>query len=253
MYVDESGDIGTKAGASPFFSLAGLAVHESYWERLVKDLNTIKNSLLAKYNSLPVDELHIKHFLARSCKNRPLPKKDAYLLYRELLQEEARLDYIRLFHDVLSKEEKGNNFRYFLEAWERLMNRFEYSLRARSLISPYRESGIPEKGLLIVDRTNEIALRDLTRQMRRHSSVPSYFGGTNTEAVLKELIEDPIHKDSKYSLPIQFCDANAYFAAQLFHPSKSTIRHKAKNHFYALEPILLKEASRDNALGIVRR
>ena len=251
MYVDESGDIGTKPDSSPYFSLSGLVVHESLWNRLIFDLESIKLKLLTKYKVPHVEELHVTDFLGRSNHKRPLPKNLAYLFYRDLLREEAKLDYIRILNVVLSKADKYEQFDFFSGAWERLINRFEMSLKHRVFYSLFGNS-IQEKGLLIVDETNEKVLRSLTRRMRNESLVPSYFGGCNQDAILQDIIEDPVHRNSRLSIPIQFCDANAYFASQLFHPSSATKKYKARNYLYYLEPILTKEACRKNSLGIVR-
>ena len=65
------------------------------------------------------------------------------------------------------------------------------------------------------------------------------------------IVEDPMHKNSEQSLPIQLSDANAYFLLQMIAPNSTVKRHKARNFFYLLEPILFKEVNPANPLGII--
>lgn len=62
-----------------------------------------------------------------------------------------------------------------------------------------------------------------------------------------------MHKQSELSLPIQLCDVNAFFLKQSIAPNSTVSKHGAKNYFYYLEPVLLKQASRSDPLGIVWR
>lgn len=47
-------------------------------------------------------------------------------------------------------------------------------------------------------------------------------------------------------------DANAYFLRQMIAPNSTIRKHDAQNYFYSLEPVLLKETSKNDELGIVR-
>lgn len=50
----------------------------------------------------------------------------------------------------------------------------------------------------------------------------------------------------------QLCDINAYYLMQTIKPNSTIKKHKAKNWFYLLEPILLKVATKNDPHGIAR-
>lgn len=92
------------------------------------------------------------------------------------------------------------------------------------------------------------------RGMRFHSAFPvDLYLGDDRRVELVSVLEDPMHKKSDLSLPIQFCDVNAYFLKQSILPNSTVIKHKARNYFYYLEPILSKGTSVNDPHGIARK
>lgn len=89
------------------------------------------------------------------------------------------------------------------------------------------------------------------RGMRHHNAIPSIIGGFVPSSNLRVVVEDPMHKKSELSLPIQLYDANVYFLLQSIAPNSTMRQHKAKNYFYYLEPVLCKEAFPSHAMGVV--
>ena len=69
----------------------------------------------------------------------------------------------------------------------------------------------------------------------------------------KLIIEDAIHKDSAHSYFIQLADVNAYFLSQKFQPNQYIKRKGGKNYLDRLQPVLFKQASKKDLLGIVIR
>ncbi len=252
MYVDESGDTGMTEGASEFFVLSGLVIHEGFWNRALLSMAENRKSIYAKYGLGNHFELHATKMVGRAKKSEHgLSRSDAVLMYRDFLKYEATLDCIRIINVVVDKRGKPPSFDVFNVAWDRLINRFENTIRHKNFPSAWEHKPDNEGGFLIVDQTNEEKLRTLVRGMRHHNMVPSIFGGFAPSSNLRAVVEDPMHKRSELSLPIQLCDANAYFLLQSIAPNSTIRRHKAKNYFYFLEPVLCKEACPSDPMGIV--
>ena len=153
-------------------------------------------------------------------------------------------DFIRTFRSNVVVDKRGRDDEdIFGIAWRNMLNAFDEALRNNILPKPDISSASKDRGFLVVDQTNEEKLRALIDVMRTESEVEG----------CRQLfiVEDPMHKNSEQSLPIQLSDANAYFLLQMIAPNSTVRRHKARNFFYLLEPILLKELNPANPLGIV--
>lgn len=254
MYVDECGDKGMSHDSSRYFILSGMVVHESNWLEFGKAMSRAKHKA---YNDYGLDtrlELHAKSMLGRSEKEYALISKHArVLLLRDILRAEAACtDFIRIINVVVDKEDKSYGFDVFTAAWDALINRFETTIRKSNF--PADSSLVREHGLLVVDETDENALRKHVRQMRWNNMIPSKInpGGTYQNNLVS-VIEDPMHRKSDNSIFIQLSDVNAYFLKQKIEPNTTMKKHNAQFFFEILEPVLLKEASRKDPLGIVWR
>lgn len=257
MYVDECGDSGMGTGSSDYFILSGMVIHESMWTKLLQKIADEAKDLKTKYGLDNSAEIHAKGMLGRSEKiYSSVPKVNRLMLFRDLLKFEGTLrDYIRIINVLVSKQGKGFGYDVLSSAWDALINRFENTIEHGNFPITFPDStqAPHEHGMLIVDQTDEKKLRDIIRRMRHNNQIPSSIQyGTYVKHNLKYVIEDPLHKDSRYTLPIQLSDANAYFLRQMISPNSTIRKHGAQNYFYSLEPVLLKEASRSDELGIVR-
>lgn len=173
-------------------------------------------------------------------------------MLRDVLKFESEFKYARAINVVVDKKNKPEDFDVFSAAWKKLINRFETTVLFKNYPSPWNVDLPNEKGFLIVDETDEEKLRGLVRKMRTSNILPSSpFGGT-ANYKLRSVVEDPMHKKSKLSGPIQLCDINANFLMQTLKPNSTIKKHKAQNWFYLLEPILLKVATKNDPHGIVR-
>lgn len=256
MYVDESGDIGMGTGASDFFILSALVIHEMAWFDTMLAISNMRAQLYGRYGFESKDEIHAEKLLGRSKGEAPsMSRLSRILMLRDVIRFEATLvDSVRLINVVVDKRNKGFGYDVFTVAWNTLINRFENTIRYGNFPTPRPETATQEKGFIIVDETDQKKLLALVRQMRWDNSVPSrIYPGTVTTSNLRCVIEDPMHKQSDLSLPIQLCDVNAYFLKQAISPNGTVKKHKAQNYFYYLEPILLKQASNSNQYGIVWR
>lgn len=257
MYVDECGDSGMKQSSSRYFILSGMVVHEAYWTETLEQVHAMRIDLESRYGFEVMRELHAGEMLGRTTKQyRDIGKLDRVMMFRDVLSAEASMDKVRVINVVVDKQGKRYGFDVFGTAWDTIINRFENTIEHGNFPSPFGSERPPfvEKGMLIVDETDEVKLRRLIRHMRHRNMIPSSIHhGTHVRHDLKCVIEDPLHKQSQWSPLIQLCDANSYFLKQTIEPNKTVLRYKARNYFYKLEPILLKQASSSNEYGIVMR
>ena len=257
MYVDECGDSGLQETSSRYFILSAIVLHEAYWTDVHEQIYSLRKQLAVRYDFAVTRELHAGEMIGRTSKKyADIGKLDRLAIFREVLSFEASLSSLRVINVVVDKAGKSYGFSPFETAWNALINRFENTIQHGNFPSPYEENKAPfcEKGMLIVDETDEVKLRRLIRNMRHNNVLPSaVYPGTTIRHDLKRVIEDPLHKQSEWSHLIQLCDANSYFLKQTIEPNSTIKRYKAKNYFYRLEPILLKQASSSNKFGIVWR
>ncbi|MDD3177145.1 MAG: DUF3800 domain-containing protein [Atopobiaceae bacterium] len=255
MYVDESGDVGLGPGSSDYFILSGLVIHECYWHETLSSMASMRRDLFKKYGFSTDEELHAEHLIGRTNNGRSGMRRDAVLLMmRDVLKYEAGFKYARMINVVIDKRDKRKGYDVFLNAWDTILNRFENTIKYQNFPSPWETRPQNERGFVIVDETDEEKLRRLVRSMRVMNDIPSrLYPGTTVSNNLKAIVEDPMHKKSDLSLPIQLCDVNAYFLLQTIAPNSTVKRHKAKNYFYYLRPILCKQASSHDPDGIVHR
>ena len=257
MYVDECGDSGMQASSSRYFILSGMVLHESYWTETMQKIADMRKHLESKYGFSHNKELHAGEMIGRSAaKYSDIKKVDRVLLFRDVLSFEATLQEARIINVVVDKKDLKFGQDPFYIAWDALINRFENTIEHNNFPFPEIEksAGIKNRGLLIVDETDEVKLRTLIRKMRHDNAIPSAIHrGQTIKHNLRFVIEDPLHKNSEWSLLIQLCDANSYFLKQTIEPNSTVKKHGAKNYFYRLEPILLKSASKKDPYGIVWR
>ncbi len=253
MYVDESGDVGMGPEASRYFCLSGLVIHESNWTETLQAISEMRDGLARKYGFDRSEELHASKLLGRKADARGgLTRTQVVLMLKDVIRFEASFRYARSLNVVVDKYGKGFGFDPFGTAWETIIQRFENTISHGNFPSPWGVVS-EEKGFIIVDKTDEEKLRRLVRHMRHENQIPSSFGTGTYRSNLRYVIEDPMHKDSVYSPPIQLCDVNAYFLKQTVDPNTTVIRNKARNYFYYLKPVLCTQACSSNEYGIVYR
>ena len=173
-------------------------------------------------------------------------------LLRDVIDFQANLSNYQIINVVVNKKNKPIGSDIFNLAWQTLIQRIENTLQYRNFIG---STNIQDTAMLFVDKTDEVKLRNLTRKMRRYNPVPNSFNLGAGYRILptKLIIEDAIHKDSAHSYFIQLADVNAYFLSQKFQPNQYIKRKGGKNYLDRLQPVLFKQASKKDLLGIVIR
>lgn len=247
MYVDESGDTGRKPGSSRFFCLSGIVVHESNWRRYINALIAHRKILRANYG-LPVRaEIHASEYLQKAVFN--ISKHDRLAILRNCLDELSKLNYISITNVIVDKNGKPANYDVLENAWGVLFQRFENTIRN----SNFPGGDESDYGLVITDAVSGKKLIRLMRRMAVFNPIPNnaYYGPGSRNIPILKVIEDPSSRDSKESLPVQYCDVVAYFLKQLCDPNSYVKRKHAREYIARLRPVLNTHATKTNRLGIV--
>jgi hypothetical protein len=131
-----------------------------------------------------------------------------------------------------------------------LFQRFENTLIHGNFPGGFRN----DYGIVITDATAGTKLARMVRRVAVFNYIPHdtrFFGSRSRNIPIVRAIEDPHGKDSAETLPIQMCDVSAYFLLQRHRPNAYIRRQRAQHYFDRLQPVLNRNASRFNPLGIV--
>lgn len=249
MYVDESGDGGNyiSGGNSPHFILSGVIIEHKDWTSVLNRLKDFRKYLKKTYGLSTRDELHASE-LIRISKNesyKRIRKSDRIKILRLFAENFWRMaPNVRIINICLNKVEVDvSGYKNYSElAWNRLIQRYDRFLRSKK-----------ELGIIISDDTDEPMVRQLLRKMRIFNPVGSHFGSGTYQATIENIIEDPFMRDSKHSYIVQAADIVAHLLYRKEHPKGSLKKFGLQFFFDKLEPLLLKEASAKDNLGIVRK
>jgi hypothetical protein len=248
IYVDESGDVGLNASPSNYFILSGIVVHELSWHDTLEKIIDFRQQMKSKYKLKLREEIHAGAFFQRSGGYGHILKSHRLRIIRDALDFQATLAGFNIINIVVSKSGKSASYDVFNNAWQALTQRFENTLNRRNFPGP---ANAQDKGMLIVDRTDEKKLRMLSRRMRKYNPVPDRGGSGFRTLPIKSVVEDPVHRDSIHSYFIQLADVNSYSLLQKLKPNAYFKKKSARNYFDRLDPVLCKVASTTNPQGIV--
>lgn len=250
LYADESGDVGTTGSPGQYFCLSGLVVHELRWHATLEALIELRRRLRDTYGLKLREEVHAAEFIHRPGDLARIPKSLRLRILRDVLDFQAQLPDISIINVVVDKSQHTVDTDIFEMAWSTLIQRFHNTLSHRNFPGPQNPD---DRGMLVVDRTDELKLRTLSRRMRRYNPVPRAYGLGSHAVPITTIVEDAVHRDSRHSFFIQAADVNAYFLKQ-YHQACGYVKRKGgKNYFLRLQPVLCTVASRSNSYGIVER
>jgi hypothetical protein len=247
MYVDESGDTGLDNSPTRYFCLSGIVLHESNWRNFIDRLIVFRKAMKSIYG-LPIrQEIHASEFITGKPIN--LPRHERLAILRNGLDELADTPFLSVTTVVVDKQGKPATYDVFNNAWGTLFQRFENTLRWGNFPGGHRN----DFGLVITDATSGKKLDRLMRKMSVFNYIPHdrWYGSGSRNVPITKIIEDPIGRDSRNSLPIQMVDIVAYFAKQIVAPNSFIKTKNAKNYYKRLHPIINVYATRKNKLGIV--
>lgn len=246
MYVDESGDPGNNTIQTEFFCLTGIVVHESEWHEFISRLVGFRR-VMRDVHGLPLrTEIHSAELIRKN--EFGIEKFQRLSILRNMIDELAKLNSISITNVVIDKRNKPADYDIFGTAWRTLFQRFENTMIHGNFPGGYRRSF----GTVFTDATSGRALQNLMRKMHTYNPIPNRYGSGYRNIPITRIVEDPSERDSKSSLPIQACDVVAYFLMQKLSPNSYIRKKSASKYFDRLEPVLNKNATNRDPLGIVK-
>jgi hypothetical protein len=244
MYVDESGDPGTHPLSSPHFILSGLIVHKNDWEKYLNRLKAFRKSLKAKYGLNQRTELHTAELIRikKIGEYKKINKSNRLNIIRDYCAEMPLIFDTAKVINVSIKINEHPGVDIFNLAWSRLLQRFDTFLKKVG----------NDKGIVVADDTDSLKLMSLQRKMRLYNPTPSHYTGTYN-APIDSIIEDIFSRSSHHSYFLQSVDVVAHTLYRMEYPKGSLKKFGLEHQFKKLEPILLKQASKNDEFGIVRK
>ena len=245
MYIDESGDSGDISANSPtnFFVLSAIVVQEHKWGPLLDDLISFRRNLRNTKGLRLREEIHASAFINKPGDLSRIKRNDRLDILKKTIDWVASKPEISVITVVVDK--KKNAGRVFEIAWERMIQRFENTLKYNNFPDALFTGN--QRGMMIPDNTDNKKLKALTRKMRRFNPIPNMasFRGGHRNLLVSYVIEDPFMKDSEDSYFHQTVDVVAYFAKQMLEPN-SYIKKKGANFYPRLLPVINKKVTSGN-------
>lgn len=249
MYVDESGDVGhftpQQSSNSPHFILSGLIISQDEWLIYLQNLKTFRRHLKKQYGLLLNEEIHASELIRvkKIAAYKNIRKSDRIAILKLFIQQmPAMFPQAKIINVCFDKTNFTSDTNFMELAWQRLIQRYDTFLK----------KSVNDKGIIVADDTNSDLIRNLMRKMRVYNPVPSRYGGTY-QAPTNNILEDPFTRDSKHSYFIQAVDCIAQALYRKEFPKGSLKKFGIDKIFDYLEPMLLKQASRKDDKGIVRK
>ncbi len=209
-YVDESGDDGTKRGSSLTYALGCVVVESPDLASVFDNFIMFRRYVAASFG-VPVRAEIKANYLLRNggpLRASPLSERARFKLYRAHMRIQDKLG-MKAFAVVIDKGEAANRIggrRAASDiAWEFLLQRLERSFRRSEV-------------LVIHDEGDPLTIRKRARKARRAGIAGSAFGAGILKVPFRNLLDDPVPRDSKQSYFLQLADLNAYAAFRRLHP-----------------------------------
>lgn len=245
MYVDESGDPGLHQYGPDHFILSGLIIMQDNWLKYLQRLKTFRKEIKKQYKLNQRTEIHAAE-LIRIKKNkeyRKITKSDRIAILKEFCRQIPIIfDEAKIINVALKKSDFKETREIQRTAWIRLIQRFDLFLK----------KSVEDKGIIIADDTETQMIIQQMRKMRIYNPVKSHYGGFYN-SVTDSVLEDLFQRNSADSYFIQAVDVVAHLLYRKEYPKGSLKKFGLDKIFDVLKPILLKEASYNDPLGIVRK
>ncbi len=244
MYVDESGDPGKHPQSSPHFILSGLIFNQNNWDKYLTRLKSFRKSLKLKYGLNQRTELHTAELIRvqKIEEYKKINKTNRLNIIKDYCAEIPLIFDTAQILNVCIKIDEHPDEDIFNLAWSRLLQRYDTFLKKVG----------NDKGIVVADDTDSIKLMSLQRKMRMYNPTPSHFTGTYN-APIDSILEDTFSRPSHHSYFLQSVDVVAHTLYRMEYPKGSLKKFGLEHQFKKLEPILLKQASKSDEYGIVRK
>lgn len=246
MYVDESGDPGVISGNnSKHYILSGIIVSQTEWKIYLDRLKEFRKYLSKTYSFNVKLEIHASELIRinKTKEYRKFHKNVRIAILRDFCNQiPVIFDGAKVINICIDKSQYTSSKEIQITAWERLVQRFD----------TYLKKSAKDSGIIISDDTDGNAIIKSIRKMRVYNPVPSSYGKPRNLPTTN-IIEDLFQRSSDSSYFIQSSDVIAHLLYRKEYPKGSLKKYGLSNLFNKIQPILLLEASRSDALGIVRK
>lgn len=245
LYVDESGDPGNHQFSSPHFILSGLIISQDNWSTHLDKLKIFRKNIFTKYGLNQRTEIHASELIRINKEKdyQKIKKSDRINILKDYAIEIPSIFKNAKVINICIKIEEHSNKDIFELAWSRLLQRYDTYLKKEA----------KDLGIVVVDDTDSIKLQSLQRKMRVYDYLPSHYNKSSYNLPTDNIIEDPFSRNSNQSYFIQSVDVIAHLLYRKEFPKGSLKKFGLEYQFNKFEPILLKEASKNDPLGIVRK
>jgi hypothetical protein len=183
---------------------------------------------------------------------RGIPRNTRLVILRQCLDWLDGRQETRLINVKVDKGGKASAQEVYETGWRALIQRFENTLQYHNFPQPKNPD---DRGAIFTDNTDGEMLRKLVRRMRKYNPIPNaaaaFPGGGYRDMPIKNVVEDPVMRDSGHSYFVQMVDVVAYFVRQNYRPSRYVRQKGAAGYVSRLSHILLKQAAPAHPLGIV--
>lgn len=216
-YLDESGDPGLVRSPTVFYVLSCVLVHDSRWLETLDRLIEMRRRLRTAFGIPPSAEIKGSHFKVKKgvFRNLDLSIEERMELFSGLLKYQRRLP-IKVFAIAIEKApaaERDHNRTSQELAWLMALQRIHTFCKK---VNPKTKPGEPERpdefATIFPDEGHNHIVRRLMRKLRRHHTVPQFWGEGYIKEELTRIIEDPNDRASHLSYFSQLADWNAYAA-----------------------------------------
>lgn len=246
MYVDESGDPGISNYSSPHYILSGLIINLDNWEVYLDRLKKFRKYIKEKYGLSQRTEIHAAELIrvGKIAEYSNITKTNRIAILKEYCDQIPLIfDTARAINICIDKATYQGKEDIQVLAWHRLAQRYDTFLKKEA----------KDKGLIISDETEDRKIINKLRKMRIYNPTPSKFNDSYYNAPTTNIVEDLFQRASHNSYFIQKADVVAHVLYRKEYIKGSLSKYRLHWQFQKLEPILLKEAAREDNFGIVRK
>lgn len=216
-YVDESGDTGFgKQQSSTTYTLGCVVINSAHWGGVLDEFVEFRRRLKTKFKIPMRSELKANYVLRGSgtLKHLNLSPGERSLIFRSHVKFVADNPYLHVFAVVATKSGRLTGSQLFDESWVRLFQRLERTSDALGASTVQ----------LVHDQGEDESIRKLARWSRRRLTAGSQTGSGLIARPFKNLVEDPVSRDSQASYFIQMADFAAYAAYRRLHPGTEKVQ-----------------------------
>ncbi len=250
LYVDESGDSGiyieNVSRNSRHYILSALIISQDDWFIALKRMKKFREELKNQFGLNLRTEIHASELIRvnKLSEYKTIKKRKRIEILKIFASQIPKIfDKARIINISLDKIKYTSKSDIQKIAWIRLIQRFDN----------YLTKTVKDKGIIISDTMNqEKMIRNTLRKMRIYNPTPSHFT-TYYNNPIKNILEDPFNRDSKHSYFIQTVDVIAQLLYRFDFPKGSLKKYNLDKLFPLIEPIILKDAAKNDIFGVVRK